>query len=261
MEDIDISDCPRLIDLGGLENLKFVGCDFEVSYNERLTDISQIDSNIYIGSLYIEDNDSLEVCNEPWVCRHISSGRYFNIEDNGPSCLTGPTSFVSCACLYAILPIDITLSSQEDVNNFSSSFNSCPFPVENFQIEGEDIKSLDGLYLLDSIFGSLYIGYCDSLKRLDGLHNIAYIGEEFEIYENYILSDVSAIDTHVYIGDYLSIEDNDSLSTCDEPWICYFISCSDSYNVENNGPGCEEEGEGIQGCACIFGGLVFEVEL
>jgi hypothetical protein len=136
------------------------------------------------------------------------------------------------------------------------------------------LTSMTGLENLTIIEGSLFIGTCEdgnmSLTSLTGLGNLTSIGGGFHILNNSALTSLMGLENlasiggslrigfHCYggggnpslaslmgmenldsIGGVLYIIDNNSLSTCDDEWLCdYLTAPTGAVNISGNAPGC-----------------------
>ncbi len=64
---------------------------------------------------------------------------------------------------------DITLNSQEEVDNFQAIPGPCVRVMQNLVIAGEDIVGFNGLSDLTAVLGDLKIDRNPSLINIDGL--------------------------------------------------------------------------------------------
>ncbi|MBK7809021.1 MAG: T9SS type A sorting domain-containing protein [Saprospiraceae bacterium] len=102
-----LQECPNLLTLEGLENLREIGAQWETSFliadNNSLHDISalsgaKVKANVY-ALFWILRNPSLEICHIPMVCDFIAQNKFesFNIHTNAPGCQSKDE--VKTACL------------------------------------------------------------------------------------------------------------------------------------------------------------------
>jgi subtilisin family serine protease len=127
------------------------------------------------------------------------------------------------------LPEGITFETQEQIDNFQTNYPGCTEIEGDVEIDGNNIENLNGLIVLTSIGGSLWIEDDESLTSLNGLNNLTfiggnlrievshelinftglegltYIGGNFEIRDDFVLSDLTGLDNLASIGGYLSI--------------------------------------------------------
>ncbi len=87
---------------------------------------------------------------------------------------------------------NITLTSQEQVNNFSDTYNNCTNIDGYLIIQGSDITNLQGLSNLNSISGALGVIQCPSLISLAGLSGLNGIGG-LTMFGSYNISDISQL--------------------------------------------------------------------
>ncbi len=102
-----IQNCPNLLTLEGLENLREIGAQWETSFlitdNNSLNNISALEgaklkANVY-AQFAIVFNPKLEICHIPMVCDFIAQNKFesFNIHSNAPGCQSKDE--VKTACL------------------------------------------------------------------------------------------------------------------------------------------------------------------
>ncbi|MCU4174739.1 hypothetical protein [Carboxylicivirga sp. N1Y90] len=120
-------------------------------------------------------------------------------------------TFLMLLCVVAcsedeILPTDITLSTQEQVDQFTAS------TVDgDLTITGPEITNLDALKSLKHIKGHFYIRNTYQLTKLEGLKNLGKIDSSLLIYENYALQSVDDLDALCFIDKSIHISHNDNL--------------------------------------------------
>lgn len=122
-----------------------------------------------------------------------------------------------CVLGYGVLwaqcpPENITLSTQSDVNNFTSDYPNCTELLNNLWIEGS-MTNLNGLSSIKSIDGTLYIRQSDYLTNLSGLNNLDSIGGALYARFNDNLISFSGLNNLKYIGDYMLVQWNAELSS------------------------------------------------
>ena len=112
-----------------------------------------------------------------------------------------------CTCL----PEGITLSTQEQIDNFQTNYPGCTGILGSVIIYGSDITNLNGLSVLISIGGNLIIGrYYGGqgnplLSDLNGLENLTYIGGSIVIAGNNALTSLTGLESLNSIGGNLTI--------------------------------------------------------
>jgi len=114
-----------------------------------------------------------------------------------------------CACL----PEGVTFTTQAQIDNFQANYPGCLEIAGDVTIQVSEITNLNGLSVLTSIGGNLYIYSNDALASLTGLDNLTYIGSDLHIYNNNALTNLAGLDNLVSIGGELLIFDNDDLTS------------------------------------------------
>ncbi len=127
-----------------------------------------------------------------------------------PFCLTPILSIllflVSHTGLAAQCPNVITLNSQEQINDFTFSFENCNEFSGQMIISGSDITDLDGLSSILAIYGSLEIRNT-RIKNVDALSFISTLNGTLSIYNNDLLENLNGLD-HITNLDSLTIAAN-----------------------------------------------------
>ncbi len=122
------------------------------------------------------------------------------------------------ACCYTLLlaqpclPEGITLSTQEEIDNFLVNYPGCTEIEGGVIIYGDDITNLKGLNVLNSIGGDFIIGYTSYgpllnplLTSLEGLNNLASIGGDLVIQGNPVLTSLSGLENLTLVEGNLNI--------------------------------------------------------
>ena len=97
------------------------------------------------------------------------------------------------------LPEGITFTTQEQIDNFQSSFPGCTQIEGGVKINGDDINNLNGLNIITSIGENLLIGTTINtwvnplLTDLTGLENLTSIGDDLEISGNIALQSLEGL--------------------------------------------------------------------
>jgi hypothetical protein len=126
------------------------------------------------------------------------------------------------------LPEGITFTTQAQIDNFQTNYPNCTELEGDVIIEGRSIINLNGLSILESIGGSLYIYIYNNpaLTSLTGLDNVE-------------LDSIS--DLTIYF--------NPLLSTCAIQSICdYLASPNGLIYIHDNAQGCNSNGEVRAAC-------------
>lgn len=153
-----------------------------------------------------------------------------------------------CRC-----PLDeVTLESQQEVNDFAVNYPDCAELRENLIIGADEVTNiadLSPLNNMNAIGGYLMIDNT-ILESLTGLENLAAINGKLVIEDNYDLTDITAIKDidHTTISE-LRIFNNESLAVCNITSICNYFRDNDTADIEGNAAGCSNDTEVIQDCA------------
>ena len=105
---------------------------------------------------------------------------------------------------------DITFASQDQINNFNTSYAACnTLTVEgDLIIEGPNIVDLSPLRIIKSVTGSLYIGNNSLLSSIAGLDGISGTLGNIEIYNNPELTGFIGLEGVTTLTGYLAITNN-----------------------------------------------------
>jgi len=102
------------------------------------------------------------------------------------------------------LQYGITFSTQSQIDSFQINHPGCTEIEGDVIISGVDITNLNGLSVLTSIGGYLWIEHNDTLNSLTGLENLAVIEGNLRIRFNNALVTLLGLDNVTYIGGHLS---------------------------------------------------------
>ena len=124
-----------------------------------------------------------------------------------------PITLFSQGCL----PNGISFSDQESIDNFQTNFPGCSVIEGDVLIHGDNINNLNGLIVLDSIYGLLRIVDNPLLENLNGLNNLTMISDDgwggLDIWENASLNNFEGLESLIMIGGHFSVASNPNLST------------------------------------------------
>ena len=113
------------------------------------------------------------------------------------------------------LPEGITFTTQSQIDNFQVNYPNCTEIEGDVEIYGNDITNLNGLSVLTSTVGIIYIGTWaggnPALTSLTGLDNVTSIGGGLFVFNNDALISLSGLEGLPSIGGFLSIRNNDAL--------------------------------------------------
>jgi hypothetical protein len=139
----------------------------------------------------------------------IGTDRYLRVGTHG-------RSIYQTLLPHYCLPGGITFTTQEQIDNFQINYPGCTEIEGDVYIgdwmSGSSITNLNGLSVLTSVGGGLYIGNNPSLTNLLGLDNLNTIGGVLWIYWNNAITSLMGLDNLNSIGGTLGIDDNDALT-------------------------------------------------
>lgn len=236
-----------LINLEGLEGLDSIHGGLGITSNGLLTDISALGGLDYIGgNILIRFNSSLASCQSEGLCNYLlNPNGSVSIYNNAPGCNSVVDFGAMCNDTIPCLPYgNYIFIAQTDIDNFQNVFPGCTELEGHLTIavcgpegkgspysgSGSTISNLDGLSVITSIGGELFIYYNDSLESLSGIDNID---------ENSITA--------------LSIIHNQVLSICEVQSVCNYLVLSGSQVYINaNAPGCNTKPQVQIACASVM---------
>jgi uncharacterized repeat protein (TIGR01451 family) len=133
---------------------------------------------------------------------------------------------------------NMTLSGSNIGNDIS--FKQLTEVGDNLFINGDTGKADFTNFSSLSRTNRLQIYNQNQNTTLHGFENVDTISSNFTIYGCDQLVDLSHISDDIYIGTSLSLLNNPVLNVCDYPFICSHIEEGRPYEIDNNGPGCED---------------------
>lgn len=248
-----------LTDLDALSNLSLIGGDINISDNDALVSITGLE-NVNPDSILnitIRENPTLNECNAVSICNYLASPNgVVDIFQNAEGCDSPPQIAGQCGISLPCLPFgNYNFINQADIDNFIINYPGCYELSGDVSIFGNDITNLDGLYPIISIDGNLDIGDIygagnEFLISLTGLRNLHSINGYLGINNNKSLTSLSGLDlldpTSIM---YLSITNNDLLTTCEIQSVCHYLNDTSSISyIYYNGPGCNYPEEILWKC-------------
>jgi hypothetical protein len=135
------------------------------------------------------------------------------------------------------LPDGIIFNTQSQIDNFPANYPECDSIIGQIAILGDYITNLDSLIQIRFIGGGLHINqcsqlssikglknlkgigrtlaiiYCNSLKSFEGLGEIEYIGNDFLLWDNYFIQDLSQLSNLKVVEGNLVIHFMDGLKS------------------------------------------------
>jgi len=113
---------------------------------------------------------------------------------------------------YAQSPLgEITLSTQQQVDDFSITFPNCTDLSGGLRIQGTDITNLNGLSQITQMNGLLLLDP-SNLQSLNGLHNVTRING-ISVLGCDMMTNLNGLNNLVHIGGQLQIEGNLNLTS------------------------------------------------
>ncbi len=253
---LDIDHLYNLSSLQGLESLNYIGSDFRIQSNIPLIDLSGLESlNTIVGDLRINHNDSLKNLNG--LNNLTSVGELVDISYNkklstiiGLESLTSIGDYLLIRQNYHLENLD-GFESLDSVYGYVSIWGSYDFNniqgLESLTFIGSSLKmssldllqNLDGLESLTTVIGHVNIDHNDNLENLDGLHSLTLLGGYLNIEDNRRLKSIRGLENIDFnVVPELFIKENDSLSICDNRFVCDFLYSGKPLTIEGNRPVC-----------------------
>ncbi len=218
-----------ITNLNGLNVIVSVGGDLSVHNNAILTSLSGLDNLTSIGGyLEISRNDSLSSLVGLRNVTAIGESVYIGSHDilwGGNPTLTNLNGLEGLTSIEGDLYISLNIA----------------------------LVSLSGLDNLISIGGSLSVRYT-ALNSLEGLEKLTSIEGILNVDSNGILTSLTGLE-NIDAGSiiYLSIYNNELLSTCEVQSICdYLVAPNGEVSIYNNAPGCNSQQEVEEACASFI---------
>lgn len=206
---ITIAECSSITSLSGLQNLSNVS-RLSISSNAALTDISALQNLQYFDlSLTFRQNDALTAITD---IENVVGGANANISIADNANLTSVVSFNSLTSLRRI------------------TIDSNPLLAELPDFGTPTILELN---VLNN----------DLLTNLVGLNDLN-VQNSIVLNDNLMLSDISAFNTVDFSGvNTFEVQNNASLSSCDETAICDFLAGGNTIAFSTNAVGCNSQFE------------------
>ncbi len=161
----------------------------------------------------------------------------------------------------------VSLSTQEEVNNFPIEYPNCTEVTGSFFVGGNinypfsDIVDLTPLSQITTLNSFSYIQHNPNLTSLAGLENLTTANSLFFIEDNDSLTDLSELQftqvntliirdndmltdlssiANINLNDteQIFIDGNDNLSVCNTPSLCEYLNMGGIVNIQDNAPGC-----------------------
>ena len=267
---IFISNNKLLTSLSGLDNFDFNGTPYSInlSTNAVLNDISALNnwSNGDLQGLTITNNGQLSICQIGPICSFINRTVpvYPTVSGNSGNCEDLQSLTIACSPSPECPTGEVVLSSQLEVDNFSTNFPYCTKPEQNIIIEGDDITNLNGLGVITDIIGNMIIKNNPNLTSLYGLEKLVFVSGELMIQNNAELVHIrGAASIDGLSLNRLIITNNPKLSNCSVATVCNFMAKNmDAATISGNTGDCSSEFDVMMKCndLCPSGNIVIRTQ-
>ncbi len=111
------------------------------------------------------------------------------------------------------LPNGIVFTSQQQIDNFHTNYPGCAVIQGDVRVQGANITNLNGLNVLTSIQGGMYIIFNDLLVSFSGLENLTSVGGGVTLDYNHDITSLTGLENLASIGGWLGIGYNMHLSS------------------------------------------------
>jgi len=98
------------------------------------------------------------------------------------------------------LPEGITFTTQQEIDDFQTNYPGCTEIEGDVEIDGNSITNLDGLNIISSIGGYLWITDNCKLANLNGLSYLSSIGGNLKITNIAFLQNFSGFESLTYVA-------------------------------------------------------------
>ncbi|MEM1120016.1 MAG: hypothetical protein AAGJ18_06175, partial [Bacteroidota bacterium] len=200
MGNLTITNCPDLNYLYDFQKLRIIGGTLSITDNATLSDIYGLSTTVF-NDLVITNNAQLTGCAAQSVCNFINCGNTATISGNGngnPGCQDVAEVAQNCGGQGCCLTADLVLTTQQQVDDFPTTYPNCNSLLVNVTIEddlSDPIQNLDGLSNISSIFGNLTIRNNPNLSSLQGLSSLFALNQGSLLLENNpTLTDLTGLD-------------------------------------------------------------------
>jgi len=196
----------ELYTLSGLENLNSIEDDLFIQNSRNLLNVDAFINLKSVSKLFIQRCGKLENLDGLLGITSINNKNTFALQ---------------------IMNCD-TLENIDGLSNLTEIFGSIDiYGNENLQ----SIAALSNITNLE--FGGISIGANPLLTNLTGLHNITSIAENIEIDQNDQLTDITALSNMTTMGKYLSIQNNNMLTSL-QGLESLQLNATTVFRIENN---------------------------
>lgn len=247
--------------LTGLDNIEFIDRSLVLESNAALTTIIALNRARRVQyfkalnpeeiSLIVSNNPLLNSCSIDLICQHFKEpGRFSMISDNAVGC--NSVNEIKENCDYTTACLSPMFRDQQSIDDFPYRYAGCKEIYSRLVINDyyeptgfNKVRDLSPLTQIETVHSTVIIANSDSLKTLDGLENLTWIGEKLEITSNSNLNNIDALDSLIlepFLNNpehSVTISSNNKLSTCNTKFICDLIDSGfTELTVEDNADGC-----------------------
>jgi len=142
----------------------------------------------------------------------------------------------SCGDVPECPPGDVTLTTQEEVNDFVTNYPDC--------------TEIDGSLIIGEASGGR--SSTTQITDLSGLSGLRFVTGNLTISNNNLLADIGFLANIESLGGILTISNNSNLNICSEVFVCSLIdSDPDVVAITNNATGCNNSPEVSNECASL----------
>lgn len=238
-----------LTTFNSFKKVKSIGGEITFAANTALTSIEGFDSLRYVRSIKLYDSNL------------VSFNGFSQLDSLEDFYIDGPNKILSLAPLHKIDGADnITISRCSRLTNLNgldhltkvnyftlsdcNSLKNVNLP-NLVSVDYLSIHSMDSLETLDDIgalerINQLSISGCPQLTSITTFNNLVAIYQQFNLFGNPVLTDVTGLYTLKYLND-VYIQDNTQLNTC-----CFIAELQrigriqSAIILKNNGPLCSD---------------------
>jgi len=198
-----------LTSLTGLENLTTIGGEIVIINNQALTSLTGLDNVIAssINNLSIHNNYVLSSCEAQTICDYLAAPTgTVNIYLNASGCNNPGEVAIACGFALPCLPYgNYYFLTQSEIDDFQTNYPGCPELLGDVQISGNDIMDLSELNVVTYIGGEFEIDRNDVLTSLTGLNNVTSIGGRLCVNRNNSLTNLTGFENLTSTGGDLQI--------------------------------------------------------
>lgn len=252
-----ISNTDSLATFQGLNNLKNIGGDFQVTRNDVIENLDALDQLVNVESIYIKDNKRLKsietfnsitgsisltlLSNDSLVSTNTFSELrqldYLSIRDNSE--LISIEGFQN----VKVIESQLSVSNNAKLTSIGAFGNVDSIRRVNIS-DNSSLSIISGLRGLEYVEEILTLSKNQSLKSVSDFENLSVIGGELSIYGNDSLLSLEGFKSLDTITGAISVFDNDTLNNCQS--IELLIEKSPYINIYNNLEGCDSLGGAIE---------------